>query len=129
MRQRAKFSVILICMICSLFLLANVASAGKKKDQSKKGERDVGGVDLNDYCQRKYGGHAELTGDFKFNAYSWRCTGGKKSSIGIPLGMSGEFSWHEISVNEACQMQYGKKAYSKTLNSKDPYSWRCFKNE
>ena len=91
----------------------------------------LGGVNLEEFCQRRYGGKAVLVSR---NAYGWRCrliSGGVNVGGGLPPSVSGGVSasgsWMAISVNEVCEMQYGGGAQARTFDSRNPYSWRCFR--
>lgn len=93
--------------------------------------RPLGGVNLEEFCQRRYGGKAVLVSR---NAYGWRCqltSVGVNVGVGIPTSVSGGVSASgsrmAISVNEVCEMQYGGGAQARTFDSRDPYSWRCFR--
>lgn len=88
---------------------------------SKGGEQNVGqggGVDLNEYCIRRYGVHAVLEGK---GAYDWRCA----SKMLTASGSAVLHDKHELSVNEACTMLYGEKTHAEAGDPKNPYSWRC----
>jgi hypothetical protein len=88
------------------------------------------GVDLWQYCLTKWGNQADKNQPVTLDgndAYSWHCSinGGQKQGI---------------SVNEACEWQFSSlyvtqspsgtyaapQIYSRTDNSNDPYSWRCY---
>jgi len=94
-------------------------------------QRDLGGVNIEDFCQRKWGARAILVNR---DAYGWRCrvTGANVTvGVGLPRGVNASAGAsgtdYEISVNEVCEQQHGRGAVARSLNPRDPYSWRCFR--
>jgi len=67
------------------------------------------GLDLNRYCSDKGWGIATLNGGN--TAYDWRCQSGS--------------TYHEMSISEACQMQYGTGYVAEYRNFNNPNSWYC----
>jgi hypothetical protein len=93
--------------------------------------KPLGGVNLEEFCQRRYGGRAIL---ISRNAYGWRCSvssAGVSVGVGLPTGVNAGASksgtQYAISVNEVCALQYGGGAQAQTFDSRNPYSWRCFR--
>lgn len=86
----------------------NISGVSEDDSDTAKSCKDVGGINFNEYCGRKYGGHAQSEDG---NAFGWRCIANKKL--------------YEISVNEACEIQYGRKTQADANNPKNPFSWRC----
>jgi len=68
-----------------------------------------GGLDLNGYCAAKGWGRATLVGS---TAYSWKCEDG-----------SGNL--RDMSIEEACHMQYGNDYHAAFRDMNDAYSWYC----
>lgn len=66
------------------------------------------GLDLNKYCSDKGWGRATLVGS---TAYSWKCESGS--------------TLRDMSIEEACHMQYGNNYHAKYRNYNDPNSWYC----
>ena len=105
-----------ILLLAAITAGALLAAPAANAATPPAGARDLGGVNLNYYCQHYYGGnyHSAVVGR---TAYDWRCVGGHKAK-GPSYG---------ISVTNACLLQYqmpGLKAVA--LNDSDPTSWRCF---
>ncbi len=83
---------------------------------------ELGEVNLYEYCQSNYPSkntEVALIGS-KPNADSWRCR--------IPLTSFASWPSREltISMNEACQKQYGANAYTLTSDPSSPYAWKCY---
>jgi len=92
-------------------MMSTNASAGGQGSQSFG--RDLGGVNLNYYCQKTFGSgfKSVLIGN---TAGDWRCEDSKGKRL-------------SISVEGACKLQYGKPGLkAKALSWNDPLSWRCF---
>lgn len=78
-------------------------------------------VDLNRYCRDRYAGGGVRAGTMEAvliepgDADSWRCrhTWGESTT------------YREISIAEACTMQWGPWAEAQLGNRSDPYSWSC----
>lgn len=74
--------------------------------------RELGGINLNQYCQNLYGRGARAVNP-QNNAWGWRCRVGQDDV--------------SISMDNACRIQYNnQRAYSRATNPSDPYSWKCF---
>jgi len=68
-----------------------------------------GGLDLNRCCSDKGWGRATLNGGS--TAYDWKCVSGS--------------TFHDMNLNEACQMQYGSGYTAEYRDFNDPNSWYC----
>lgn len=56
------------------------------------------------------------------DAYSWRCR-----VYPLPV-LSGPYLYDRgIDLTRVCQNQYGRGAYASPTNTKDAYSWQCFR--
>lgn len=71
---------------------------------------DLGGIDVERYCQDGWGLHAILRVQ---NAYGWRC------------GADGHED-QNVSMDDACQQQYQPEARSRYKSFADPASWVCY---
>jgi lysophospholipase L1-like esterase len=104
-RQGSWFAFVVAAISGFLLFGAPAASA----------ETQLGGVDLNRYCQSRGYDGAVLSGPrFAPNAaYNWHCQKGTTQS--------------GIDVTVACREQYGNpSAVARALDLNDAYSWRCF---
>ncbi len=88
----------------------------------------LGGVDIARYCWEKWGAsYTESQPGVIPTAFTWRCTLPSQSGT----------TYLEISVDEACQLQYRdappsfpstrQRDYAVALKANDPYSWRCYR--
>ena len=76
--------------------------------------RSVGGVNLNYYCQKTYGGafKSVLVGD---TAGDWTCQRNQNDR-------------REISVENACKLQYNRNDLkARAINWNNPLSWVCMR--
>ncbi|AFZ11313.1 hypothetical protein Cri9333_0331 [Crinalium epipsammum PCC 9333] len=102
-------------------------------------ERVIGGVNLAEYCTRKYGAPVVLNPPY--NAFTWVCRV-QSSSLGASAGgsftgpegsVSGQISTSDfgISVQEVCELEYPqdqpwkRRAIARVTNPSSPYSWVC----
>lgn len=77
--------------------------------------RQVGGVDVDGWCKSQVSATwASGTSVDRNNAYSWKCT-----YLGAP--------WRGIDMNAACARTYGGGAYAGVGNTRDAYSWHCYR--
>jgi hypothetical protein len=77
----------------------------------------LGSPNLEDYCQRNWGMHAEL----RFpNTWGWRCSSSSARASGERSGDQ------DISVTDACVERYGANAISHYSKYSDPGSWLCY---
>ncbi|MGK7901768.1 MAG: hypothetical protein AB4352_10205 [Hormoscilla sp.] len=75
--------------------------------------RELGGVNLNKYCQNRFNNPRARAVLVQNNAWGWRCQLGQDKV--------------SISMDNACKIQYNnQRAYSRATNPSDPYSWKCF---
>lgn len=98
--------------LASLLLAGSTYMTAEKVKAQAPNEVNIGGVDLNRYCQDRWeNSYADL---IEHTAWGWRCFDRNKR--------------HEISVQKACEEQYDTypvvTAYA--TNHDDPYSWGCF---
>jgi hypothetical protein len=103
----AKFDVL------AFGLAALVISGGPGIAASPSYGQGLGGVNLNYYCKTTFGAEFKsvLVGK---TAGDWTCQRNNNDR-------------RPISVNAACDLQYGKTGLrAKALNWNDPLSWRCF---
>lgn len=74
--------------------------------------RELGGVNLNQYCRNRYGESARAV-KVQNNAWGWRC--------------KIEEDKVSISMDHVCKVQYNnQRAYSRATDPNNPYSWKCF---
>lgn len=95
-----------------------VPRQGKAITQSHAGHP----IDLNRYCRKKYGAPRAVIVNAVLldsrDAYSWRC---EKTR-----GASSDYrELVDISIVEACSVQYGPWAEAGLERRRDPYSWYC----
>jgi hypothetical protein len=101
--------VFLFCLAVGI-VVSTKASAG---GYGGYGDKNLGGVNLNYYCQKTFGSEFKSVLIGK-TAGDWTCERNKTDR-------------RSISVTNACKLQYGKQNLrSKALNWNDPLSWRCF---
>ncbi len=104
-----KPTIFLCCLAVAIVVSIQASQAG----YSDYGGKNLGGVNLNYYCQKTFGS------GFKFvlvgkTAGNWTCQQSQNER-------------RSISVENACKLQYGKpNLKAKALNWNDPLSWRCF---
>ena len=104
----AKVTLLLFSLFVAI-ATSNYASA----ESGVEGLINLGGVNLNSYCQKRYGSgfKSVLVGK---TAGDWTCQ--KSQNERRP-----------ISVENACKMQYGNRALkAKAVNWNNPLSWYCF---
>jgi hypothetical protein len=75
-----------------------------------QGASNLGGIDVERYCQEGWGLHAILR---THDAYGWRC------------GADGHED-QNVSMDDACQQQYQPAARSRYKSFTDPSSWVCY---
>ena len=75
-----------------------------------QGSSDLGGIDVERYCQDGWGFHAILRMQ---DAYGWRC------------GADGHED-QNVSMDDACRQQYQLEARSRYKSFTDPMSWVCY---
>lgn len=81
------------------------------------GARELGGVDLERYCQQFDDRHADLRYP---NTWGWRCG---VTTAHADRQQPGDYN---ISVDDACAQQYGGNAQSHYRRYDDRYSWFCW---
>ncbi|MFG1797716.1 hypothetical protein [Nocardia sp. NPDC049149] len=72
---------------------------------------NTGAVDMNDYCNWRYGGATAQVLD-PHSAFSWNCMHGPAIAGGVD-------------VDVQCRRQYGTFTFSRFGDTRDPYSWFC----
>ena len=72
----------------------------------------LGGLNLNAYCSAKYGTYAL---NYENNPWYWVC---KRTTSNLQT---------TINMTAACRWQYGSGAYAVLLDSRNPYSWKCYR--
>jgi hypothetical protein len=102
-------------LLGSLALAFNLAATTQGDAAAPLNQREInlGGVNLNNYCQKTFGPRfrSVLIGR---TAGDWTCQRSANDR-------------RQISVQAACAMQYNKPGIkARALNWKDPLSWRCF---
>lgn len=105
-----KLPTILACLSIAVAMSPAPSTAG---GAGGYGGRPLGGVNLNYYCQTKFGKEFKsvLVGK---TAGDWTCERNKTDR-------------RAISVDGACKLQYGTpNVKARALNWNDPLSWRCF---
>jgi hypothetical protein len=98
--------------VIALALAASALTAGGAQSAGNTSEVNIGGVNLNAYCQKTFGAgfKSALIGK---TAGDWTC----ERSAG---------DRRPISVKNACTMQYGNGVkQAKALNWNNPLSWVC----
>ena len=106
----SKLTPFLFCLSVAI-TVSTYASAAES--YGGYGSINLGGVNLNSYCQKTFGSgfKSVLVGN---TAGDWGCEDSKGKRL-------------SISVEGACKLQYGKPGLkAKALNWNDPLSWRCF---
>jgi len=69
------------------------------------------GLDLAKYCIQKYGYGTDVFNN-RSDAYSWRCIT-QRSKI-------------QINMDDACQLQYGRRYKAELKDRYDSYTWSCY---
>ena len=103
-----KPTKLLIALVATMSLSTAAGAAGPGA-----GYIELGGVNLNSYCSKNFGAgfKSVLVGK---TAGDWTCQKSQNDR-------------RSISVEKACQQQYGKSGLkAKALSWNDPLSWRCF---
>jgi hypothetical protein len=78
---------------------------------------NLGGVNLETYCQDGWGMHAELR---YHNTWGWRCAVAARAAAGQQPGDQ------NVSIDDACAQQYTPTARSRYSAYTDPSSWFCW---
>jgi hypothetical protein len=73
-------------------------------------------IDVEAYCWSGWRMHAVVRYD---NAYGWRCSQDNTAQNGEQQGDQ------NVSMDDACQQQYGSRYRSAYRDYADPYSWYC----
>ncbi|WP_433590785.1 hypothetical protein [Nocardia sp. CA-145437] len=81
--------------------------------KSPSNDASLGGLNLNDYCARKFNGATAHVRD-EHNAFTWECVHGKTSAGGID-------------IDDQCRHQYGSNAVSGLRETGNAYTWYCRK--
>jgi hypothetical protein len=97
-----------------LILVATIAASSTIFPMKAQAQRVLGGVNIDVYCRNRFGNAARAV-LVENTAYGWRCRVGKDLVT--------------LSIDNACRFQYNnQRAYSRTTNSREPYSWQCVIN-
>jgi serine/threonine-protein kinase len=75
-------------------------------------------LSLDDYCRSKHGSSSVAVNTVRV-AFAWRC---------MVEDVRGNKRYFELSMDEACQMQYGSKFRAAVDNPKDFENWHCISN-
>ncbi len=131
-RVHSRLQVGLMAVLLALGVMVAPVIGGPLADvgiQHVGATTELGGMNLNNYCNWKYGGHATLLLWPNRNAWGWRCTGPESWGLGISIPPSLTLTGvtYEIWTPDVCVFQYGEGAWSATSNWRDPYSWKCYR--
>jgi uncharacterized caspase-like protein len=90
-------------------------SSPSELTQSKPASFDTRGLNLDWYCQQRFGVTSVPT--FKEgDAYSWRC---------LVKGVNQEARFFSMNLNDACKLQYGSDFGPMLNDAKEARSWKC----
>ena len=105
-----------------------VSKACSSELEGNKKPIELGGLDLTEYCQEKYGA-GQMAIVIPGEPYSWRCWLKNSSNIegGYPP-IAPATTIKPIDMGSACAWQYGqnRKLFALLTNPKDVNYWRCF---
>jgi hypothetical protein len=84
---------------------------------SAKAATRVGGVDVERHCQWAWGYHAYVA---YWSAFGWRCNP-------VPNNAYYKILDKNVDMNAACRLQYGNNVWASYSDSRNPYSWSCYR--
>jgi len=92
------------------------ASFGAQASAIPRGWVALGGVNLDAYCSAVFG-HNYKSALLGHTAGDWRC---------VPIVRHYGTPQRQISVQDACRMQYGRGDLLADANWSQPLSWQCY---